>query len=88
VARLELRVTPRASRDEIAGERGGAVLVRVTAPPVEGKANIAVRKLLARRLGVPAGRIAVVRGETARDKVIEVQGVAQAELRRALGLDA
>jgi uncharacterized protein (TIGR00251 family) len=84
VARLEVRVQPRARRDEIAGERDGRLLLRVTAPPVDGKANAAVRRLLARRLGVPPGRVAVVRGESARDKLIEIEGLDATALRRAL----
>jgi uncharacterized protein (TIGR00251 family) len=79
-----VRAQPRARRDEIAGERDGAVLVRVTAPPVEGKANDAVRKLIAKRLGVAPTLVSVVRGGSSRDKVIEVAGMDDAELRRAL----
>jgi uncharacterized protein len=85
VGRIQVRVQSRARRDEIAGERAGRVLVRVTAPPVEGRANDAVRRLLAKRLGVAPGRVAVVRGEVGRDKVIEVEGLDDADaLRRAL----
>jgi len=84
LGRLEVRVQPRARRDEVAGERAGRVLIRVTAPPVDGKANEAVRGLLADRLGVPRGRVAVVRGESTRDKLIEVDGVDDAALRRAV----
>jgi uncharacterized protein (TIGR00251 family) len=84
VTRLEVRVQPRARRDEIAGERDGRLLVRVTATPVDGKANVAVRKLLARSLGVAPGEVRIVRGETARDKLIEVSGVDSAAVRRAL----
>jgi uncharacterized protein len=50
-AELRVRLQPGASRSEIAGERDGAILVRVTAPPVEGRANEALRKLIAKRLG-------------------------------------
>jgi uncharacterized protein len=84
VGRLALRVQPRSRSNEIAGERAGALLVRVTAPPVDGKANEAVLKLVAKRLGVPVSRISVVRGESSRDKLIEVEGIGDAELRRAL----
>jgi uncharacterized protein len=84
VGRLTLRVQPRSRRNEIAGERAGALLVRVTAPPVDGKANEAVRRLIARRLRVPAGRVSIVRGESSRDKLLEVEGIDDDELRRAL----
>ena len=86
VGRIAIRVQPRAGRDEIAGAREGALLVRVTAPPVDGRANEAACKLIAKRLGVAPSRVAVVRGAAARDKVVEVEGVADAGLRRELGL--
>jgi uncharacterized protein (TIGR00251 family) len=84
VGRLQVRVQPRARRDEIAGEREGRLLVRVTAAPVEGKANEAVRRLLAKRLGVAPGRVAVGRGQASRDKLIEVEGIDDDELVRRL----
>ena len=86
MARIAIRVQPRAARDEIAGEREGALLVRVAAPPVDGKANDAVRKLLAKRLGVAPSRVSVVRGASGRDKLVEVEGVGEEALRRGLGL--
>lgn len=84
MADVAIRVIPRARRDEVAGERDGRVLLRVTAPPVDGAANAAVRKLVAKRAGVPASRVEIVRGETSRDKVVRVDGVGDAELRAAL----
>jgi uncharacterized protein (TIGR00251 family) len=86
VARLAVRVQARARRDEIAGERGGSLLVRVTAPPVEGKANAAVCKLLAKRLRLAPRKVAVLRGASSRDKLIEIDGIEAAELRRLLGV--
>jgi uncharacterized protein (TIGR00251 family) len=86
VGKLAVRVQARARRDEIAGERAGSLLVRVTAPPVEGKANAAVCRLLAERLRLAPGRIAVVRGASSRDKLIEIDGIEAGELRRLLGL--
>jgi uncharacterized protein (TIGR00251 family) len=86
VGRIAIRVQPRAGRDEIAGAREGSLLVRVTAPPVDGRANEAACKLIAKRLGVAPSLVAVVRGAAARDKVVEVSGVADAGLRRELGL--
>jgi uncharacterized protein (TIGR00251 family) len=79
-------VQPRAGRDEIAGERRGAALVRVTAPPVDGKANAALVKLIAKQAGVARGRVTIVRGQRSRDKLVRVEGIGEAELRRALGL--
>ena len=58
----------------------------VTAAPVEGQANAALCKLLAKRAGIARGRVSVVRGERSRDKVVRVEGLALDELRRALGL--
>jgi uncharacterized protein len=86
VGRIAVRVQPRARRDEIAGERDGVVLVRVTAPPVEGKANDAVRKLIAKRLRIAPSRVSVARGSSSRDKLIEVEDVDGPALRQALGL--
>jgi uncharacterized protein len=85
-ATIAVRVQPRAARDEIAGERAGVLVVRLTAPPVEGRANEALCRLLARRLGVGRTRVSVVRGRSARDKVVRVEGLTRAELTRALGL--
>lgn len=84
--RLTVRLTPRASHEEIAGERDGAILVRVTAPPVEGAANAALVRLLAKALRVPKGAVAIVSGETSRTKVVEVTGLDEAEARGRLGL--
>jgi uncharacterized protein (TIGR00251 family) len=86
VGRIVVRVQPRAHADEIAGERNGALVVRVTAPPAEGRANNAARKLLAKRLGVAPSRVSVVRGASSRDKLIEVDGMDAQALRRRLGV--
>ena len=87
VARLAVRVQPRAKTDALGGERGGALVVRVTAPPVDGKANAAVCALVARAAGVPKSAVTVVHGAGTRDKVLEIRGVDTASLRRAVGLD-
>jgi uncharacterized protein (TIGR00251 family) len=79
-----VRLQPRARRTEIVGERGGAMVIRVTAPPVDGKANAALCAFVAERAGVPRSRVQVVRGMTSRDKVVRVKGVDAAALRAAL----
>ena len=81
---LAIRVQPRASRTEVAGERGGVVLIRVSAPPVDGRANEAVRRLIAQRLGVPRGAVQIVRGEGSRDKLVRIEGLSADEARRTL----
>ena len=73
--RLRVRVTPRAARSEIAGERDGVLLVRVTAAPEGGKANAAVCRLVARALGVAPSRVGVLRGAGSREKVLRLEGV-------------
>lgn len=80
---LRVRLQPRAKRNEIVGLRDGALVVRVTAPPVDGKANAALCKLLAKTLGVAPGTVAVVRGLSAREKVVRMDAVeTQAALHR------
>jgi uncharacterized protein (TIGR00251 family) len=84
-ARIEVRLKPRGSRDELIGLRDGVLQAKVTAPPVDGRANEALRKLIAKRVGVAPSRVSVVRGERSRDKVVQVDGTDEAELRAALG---
>jgi uncharacterized protein (TIGR00251 family) len=85
---LRLRVQPRASREELVGERGGALLVRLTAPPIDGQANAALVRFLARRLGRPASALRLVHGTGAREKVLRVEGVTAAGVRSRLELPA
>jgi uncharacterized protein (TIGR00251 family) len=83
-ADLHVRLQPRARRDEVVGERGDAIVIRITAPPVDGKANAALCAFVAKSVGVGTSRVSVVRGQTSRDKVVRVEGVTQAALRHAL----
>lgn len=86
MARFQVRVQPRASGNEIAGREGDAIKVRLTAPPVDGKANKALIDFLAERLGVSKSALAIVAGQSARNKVIEVVGLSEAEVARRLGI--
>ncbi len=81
---LAVKVVPRARRDEIAGVEGQALKVRLNAPPVEGKANEALVKFLAARLGVKRTEVEILRGETARHKLVRVEGMTGAKLREKL----
>jgi uncharacterized protein YggU (UPF0235/DUF167 family) len=84
-ARLTVRLRPRGHSDELLAFRDGVLLARVTAPPVDGRANKALCRLVADAAGVAPSRAKVVRGLRSREKVVEVEGLAPAELERALG---
>ena len=83
-ATLRVRVSPRAPRDEMAGERNGALVVRLTAPPVEGQANAALVRFLARHLGIAPSAVSVTQGAKTRDKVLLVAGARADDLRAGL----
>ena len=83
-ARLKVRVIPRARRNDFGPLRGDTVVVRLQAPPVEGAANRALAEFLAKRLGVRPTDVTIVSGERSRDKLVEVEGITEHELQRAL----
>lgn len=76
-----VRVQPRASRNAIEGEWQGALKVRLTAPPVGGKANDALRRLLADSLNVPVGAVTILSGATGRTKRMAVSGITAEKVR-------
>jgi uncharacterized protein len=84
-ARLRVRVIPRAKRNQIAGWREGALVVRLTAPPVEGAANKLLKRFLAAELGVRPSDIEIVTGGTSREKLLDLEGISESELRARLG---
>jgi len=69
---LALHVQPGARRTEVAGLHGDALKIRLSAPPVDGRANAALLRFLADAFGVPQRAVTLVRGETARDKVVRI----------------
>ena len=83
---LRVRATPRASRTEIAGLHADALRVRLRAPPVDGKANLALIAFLSQTLGAPRSAISFEAGATGRDKRVRVRGVGLAQASRALGM--
>lgn len=84
MGRIAVRLQPRASRNEVYGERGGAILVRVNAPPVDGKANQALIRLVAAKLGIAKSGISLIRGESSRNKIFEIESLGTEEIRRAM----
>jgi hypothetical protein len=82
---LTVRVTPGARDSAVTGWQGDVLRVRVREKAEKGRANEAVAKLLAKSLGVPASAVTLKRGPTSREKLFEVEGLDDAELRRRLG---
>jgi uncharacterized protein len=80
---ITVRVIPRSSRNALAWEQG-TLKARLTAPPVDGAANAALINLLAERLSVPRRNISIVRGETARQKMLEIADLTPDEVERRL----
>lgn len=80
-----MRLTPRAGRNELGGMRDGVLQAKVTAAPVDGKANEALCRLVAKRVGVAPSRVGVVRGAKSREKLLRVEGLDERALRAALG---
>jgi uncharacterized protein len=85
---ISVRVRAGAQRDEVTGVLDGVLLVRVAAPAHDGRANRALCRLLADRLAVAPSRVAIVRGLRSREKIVEVDGIDQADANQALGLGA
>lgn len=83
-ATISVRTQPRARSDGFAGLRDGVLVVRVTAPPVDGRANAAVCRVLAELLDLRPSRLTIIRGERARDKVVAVEGLDQATVDAAV----
>jgi uncharacterized protein len=80
-----VHVQPRASRDEIVGEYQDGLKIRLTAPPVDDRANEALRKLLAARLKLPLAAVRIASGERSRTKRVEIYGVTAAMIRALAG---
>ena len=85
MARLTVRVTPRAGRDQVSGYDNGAVMVKLKAPPVDGAANRALVAFLAEQLSLPKARVSILRGQSARTKVVEIEGLDSDEILQRLG---
>ena len=81
---LNVRVIPRAPRTRVDGERAGAILIRLAAPPVDGAANDALIAFLANALGLPRRNVRIVSGEKSRDKRVEIDGIAEEAARARL----
>ncbi|MFM8525165.1 MAG: DUF167 domain-containing protein [Cyanobacteriota bacterium] len=81
---LEIRLQPRSRRNAVVGEREGAVLIALQAPPVDGAANAALLRFLADHLRLPLTALTLVRGASSRLKWIAINGLTVPEARQRL----
>ncbi len=77
---LRIKAVPRAAKNEIQGLHDGALKIRLTTPPVDGKANQALMKFLSKTLNIPKAQIELAQGETSRLKTLRINGISKNEL--------
>jgi uncharacterized protein (TIGR00251 family) len=81
---LSVRIQPRASKNEIITMENGGLKIRLTSPPVDGAANEALVKFLSDVLSIAKSRVEIVSGHTAREKIVRITGMSEADSRRLL----
>jgi len=79
--RFSVRVQPRASKSEVAGEYGDAIKIRLAAPPVDGAANDELVSFLSNIFAVARKSVRIIAGETARSKLVEIEGITERAVR-------
>ena len=79
-----VRVQPRAAKSGVVGELDGALKIRLAAPPVDGAANEELIRLLAKLFDAPRQRIAILSGQTSKNKTVRVRGISVVEVERVL----
>ena len=84
IVKIKVKVLPRGAKDQILGMDQGEIKIKLTAPPVEGKANEALKRFLAKKLGLKKKSIEIVKGIRSRTKIIEIRGMAKEELLRSI----
>lgn len=85
MAQLQVKVSPRAKQNEVVGwHQDRMLVVKIAAPPIGGQANEELVNYLAALLGIPASDILILRGHTSRQKLVEIQGLTDEEVRRRL----
>lgn len=82
---IKIKVQPRASKSRIAGLLGDSLKVTLTAPPVDGAANMACIEFFARLMGLPKSRIEIISGQTGRTKLLKIFGIKSADLKEKIG---
>ena len=85
---FQIKVLPRSARSEVAGIHGEALKIKITAPPVEGKANEEIVRFLAKRLGVKSAQVSIVSGGHSQIKTVAVSGLTGPQVRERLNVEA
>ena len=83
-SRIKVKVLPKSSKNQIIGREGDLFKVKLTSPPVEGKANKALIELLAKRLGIAKKRIEITSGKSTRLKTIRISGLSLEDISQVL----
>ena len=83
---LRVRVHPSASRNEVTGFTDGVLQVRVSAPPIKGKANRELIAFLSEILGVSKSSLRIIKGQTSPNKVIAIEGLSQEDITKRLNI--
>jgi uncharacterized protein (TIGR00251 family) len=84
MAALRFRIVPNAKTNQVMGEHGGAIKIKLRAPAVEGKANVGLRSFLAKELKIPERMIVIECGHKSRDKLVRIDGLSEEEVRKRL----
>lgn len=80
IVKVNIKAVPGARRDEVVGWLGDRLKIRISAPPEDGRANLAIRELLARELGVRPADVAITAGLTRPEKTVEISGITDASI--------
>lgn len=81
---IRVHVIPNAKVDQVVGEHGDAIKIKLRAPAIEGKANTALRRFLTEKLSIPQRVVVLEHGERSRDKLIRIDGLSDEDIRRRL----
>ena len=85
--KISVRLQPKASREELrVWDEGGVLRVRVKEAPVDGAANAALVRLVAKHLGISRGAISIIHGATGRNKILKVEGLSASQVKNRLYL--
>jgi uncharacterized protein (TIGR00251 family) len=83
---LKVHLLPRASQEGIVGMHGDAIKIKVTAPPLNGKANKALTRFIAKKLNISSSQVEIIAGQRSREKLLRITGISRAAVEKALGI--